>query len=161
MGEISVRAYFSMNNLFQIEPILYLRARGLDREAVDLISPDSACKMLTPTGCSYDFNHRPTGGTLLIPKRPHKACEYPAIEQEIFLASWKLHQIPLKKVVTRLTNKSVEKEVLEEVKKWLEICYMQEQLSEDIKTWRNDVQALSLIYPPLKEAVLKKEIKFN
>lgn len=45
----------------------YIRARNVGAPVVDPAYAGHVCAALTPTGCKFDFEHRPTGGRALIP----------------------------------------------------------------------------------------------
>ena len=87
--------------------ILVLKARSVDKGEVDLFSASSQCKMLTPTGCAYTLEERPSLGGLLIPK-PYMGC-YPAFKPEEVVEEWEKHQDVLRKLVKCYTGKSVER----------------------------------------------------
>jgi len=160
-GNISVKAFFDLNEFLQLEPVLYLRARGKDRGVIDLISPDTACSMYTEKGCTYSFDERPTGGTLLIPKRPRRACEYPAIESAIFIRSWRDHQIPLQKVVKKFTNLTVSEEILREIKEMLIAFKKMDRYGTIEQEMIANISMLSQMYLPLKEAVERNELSLE
>lgn len=99
------------------EPLLFLRARNIDRGIIDLISYRKQCSMLTETGCTYDLEHRPSGGANLTPvgldpKTKMPLC-YPAEDPKTIIYPWESYQKVLEKAVKRLTGKTVD-EVFEE-----------------------------------------------
>lgn len=53
--------------IYQNFGIYILRARNKDAPIVDLGYKRSPCILLTEKGCKLDYEHRPTGGRLLIP----------------------------------------------------------------------------------------------
>lgn len=100
-------------------PILYLRARNKDRDVVDLFSMKRECSMLTETGCSYDLEHRPSGGATLIPKKNIFGiyeCR-PSVDHIKELEKWLPHQNLLGKMVKRYTGKSVNEVFREDVER--------------------------------------------
>ena len=86
-------------------PFLYLRARNVDRDVVDLFSMKKSCSMLTPTGCTYDEEHRPGGGLNLVPA-PNLSC-HPLKDPLEEMQKWEPYQNLLSKIVTRYTGKGV------------------------------------------------------
>lgn len=93
-----------------VTPFLYLRARNIDRDIVDLFSMKRQCSMLTNTGCSYSLENRPSGGVNLIPDA--NTC-YPLLNPVEEIKKWAPYQGLLSKLVKRYTGKSVN-EVLRE-----------------------------------------------
>lgn len=87
-------------------PFLYLRARNIDRDIVDLFSMKKQCRMLTPTGCKYTKENRPGGGLNLIPME-NNAC-YPSLNQIDELKKWAPYQNVLSKVAKRYCQMSIE-----------------------------------------------------
>lgn len=49
-----------------ISPFLYLRARNVGRESVDLLSMKTRCSLLKSDGCAFSLDERPKGGINLI-----------------------------------------------------------------------------------------------
>lgn len=95
-----------------ISPFLYLRARNKNRPVVDLISMKTTCSQLTETGCAYSFEERPKGGVNLIPSE--KKC-YPDKDPYSIVSGWEQYQNLLRKIVKRLTGKSVEAKIKEDI----------------------------------------------
>lgn len=117
-GEISITSTF-ISNGNKLKPFLYLRARNKDRDIVDLFSMKKECSMLTSTGCSYDLEHRPSGGVNLIPKRNilgRFTC-YQLNNQYREIIKWAPYQNLLGKIVKRYTGKSVNKVISEDVER--------------------------------------------
>lgn len=100
-------------------PILYLRARNKDRDIIDLFSMKKTCSMLTDSGCSYDLQHRPSGGASLIPKKNSAGFFHcaPAVNQLEALKKWLPYQNLLGKIVKRYTGKSVDEVFKEDVER--------------------------------------------
>lgn len=94
-------------------PLLYLRARNKDRDVVDLVSLKKPCSMLKENGCSYDLEHRPSGGVNFIPQ-PDRKC-YPNIAPDEVVRKWERYQRPLERIVKRITGMSVEAKLSEDV----------------------------------------------
>lgn len=90
------------------DPILYLRARNINRDEIDLLSFKTTCASLTSNGCSYSLDKRPSGGASLIPRKIGNdiACftEVDRIEE---LNKWIPYQSILSKVVKRHTGMNV------------------------------------------------------
>lgn len=118
-GKISIVSAFKksvINGKVILTPFLYLRARNKDRDIVDLFSMKKTCSMLTDTGCSYSLEDRPGGGVNLIPKK--NGCKHlkDPIEE---MRKWEPYQGVLAKIVKRITGKSVDKILREDVEEVL------------------------------------------
>ena len=120
-GNISVVALLDIsvlpNGQKTVTPFLYLRARNIDRDVVDLFSFKKTCSMLTETGCSYLPDDRPSMGRNLVPvKEVDKLTGmhlcYPYQNPLENMKKWESYQKPLAKVVKRLTGMSVEEKLL-------------------------------------------------
>lgn len=98
------------NGRLTLIPILYLRARNVDRGPVDLLSLKKQCSLLTDNGCSYTKEQRPSGGLNLIPKE--SGCENLRDQMEL-IKEWSKYQKVLQRLVKRITGKNVD-EVLRE-----------------------------------------------
>lgn len=118
-GNVSIVSAFSNRTLpngkLIMTPLLYLRARNKDRDIVDLFSMKKECSMLTSTGCKYELKDRPGGGVNLIPGNPCRPLKSPVDE----LLAWLPYQTVLSKIVKRLTGKSVDKVIREDVEEVL------------------------------------------
>ena len=110
-GKISIVSAFKksvINGKVILTPFLYLRARNKDRDIVD--------SMLTDTGCSYSLEDRPGGGVNLIPKK--NGCK-PLKDPIEEMRKWEPYQGVLAKIVKRITGKSVDKVLREDVEEVL------------------------------------------
>lgn len=95
---------------------LYLKVRNIDSGLIDFLGERSQCSMLTENGCAYSDNERPTFGLSLVPKKGEK-CKQTA--KKYFYEvdyDWIKHQDVLRKIVSELTNKTVD-ELIEEASK--------------------------------------------
>ena len=121
-GNISIVAAINIqeiNGKSVASPILYLRARNKDRDIIDLFSMKRECSMLTDTGCTYDLEHRPTGGASLIPKKNILGtyqCR-PSVDSVEEVKKWIPHQNLLGRIVKRYTGKSVNEVFREDVER--------------------------------------------
>lgn len=118
-GKISIVSAFKksvINGKVILTPFLYLRARNKDRDIVDLFSMKKTCSMLTDTGCSYSLEDRPGGGVNLIPKK--NGCK-PLKDPIEEMRKWEPYQGVLAKIVKRITGKSVDKILREDVEEVL------------------------------------------
>lgn len=118
-GKISIVSAFKksvINGKVILTPFLYLRARNKDRDIVDLFSMKKTCSMLTDTGCSYSLEDRPGGGVNLIPKKNGCKLLKDPIEE---MRKWEPYQGVLAKIVKRITGKSVDKVLREDVEEVL------------------------------------------
>ena len=100
-------------------PFLFLRARNVDRDIVDIMSYRKQCSMLTETGCSYDLEHRPSGGSNLLPLGidPDTGIPmcHPDEDPSTIVRPWESYQKVLTKAVKRLTGKTVEEVFVEQL----------------------------------------------
>ena len=118
-GYASIVAYLDIKrlnngNLF-INPILYLRARNINREAIDLFSFKTTCMSLGKDGCKFDLENRPSGGATLIPQRDMKC--YSKVDRINELNKWLPYQKLLHRIVKRQTGMTVNARLKEDVKK--------------------------------------------
>ena len=95
-----------------INPILLLRERNINRPIVDLLSYKTSCASLTEQGCKYDFEHRPSGGKILIPRENGKCYDPTSLNK---VEVWLSYQKVLQRVVKRITGKNVEECLKEDV----------------------------------------------
>ena len=87
------------NGKFIAEPTLYIRARNVNRDIIDLVSMKTRCKSLTETGCSHDYDTRPFGGKNLKPSREKDGPCTPIVNPLLLLEEWKPYQKQLAKIV--------------------------------------------------------------
>ena len=115
-GNISIVAALGFDyvgNKVVCSPILYLRARNEGKGIVDLLSIKTRCAVLTENGCPYTFNERPSGGKFFVPKENGKC--YPLMNQKEKILEWKAHQKILHRLVKRITGKTVDENLREDV----------------------------------------------
>lgn len=90
--------------------IFILRIRNQDTPIVDIDSKRTPCILLTENGCKLDYEHRPTGGKLLIPsdkllgKNNHRTCQQ-LYSIEACCAEWKPYQKLLHSLATYFQDK--------------------------------------------------------
>lgn len=89
-----------------LEPYLYLRARNLGREIIDIFSFKHQCMLLTDEGCPYPVEKRPGGGADLIPKR-FGHC-YRKEDPMIEVMKWEPYQNLLTTLVERYSGMTLE-----------------------------------------------------
>lgn len=110
-GNISIVCALKFKEGRDYEYFLYLRARNMNRDIVDLISMKSRCSMLGDSGCIYDYKHRPEGGKNLIPRKDMDSDCIPDRDPKDIVMSWKPYQKVLKRIVLEYTGMSVEKKI--------------------------------------------------
>lgn len=124
-GNISIVSTFSFERLPNEEltyiPFLYLRARNVDRDIVDLVSIKKTCSMLREDGCYYDFKHRPSGGANLIPASNRLNCYHKENHLE-HIKEWGRYQKVLSKFVKRYCGMSVEYKLKEDIENLFYEC---------------------------------------
>lgn len=144
---VSVQHFDIVNGKLVHWPFLYLRARGEGRGAVDLLSFKKRCVALTPTGCRYNFNRRPTGGKNLVPD-PNFDCK-PYIPQIEIINRWEPYQSVLARCVKRLTGKNVYEILREDAKNVFIDCFNKnfDGIAEcEIKDMINLIPYLAKVY---------------
>ena len=118
-GDKSIVAVLKFNTMkngcYMIEPTLYIRARNINRDIVDLISMKTRCAQLNENGCSYNYEDRPLGGRNLKPRKLEDGGCFPIISQLDILSSWIPYQKQLRKLVKCYTGMSVDKKISEDV----------------------------------------------
>ena len=160
-GNISIIASLKVetlpNNNIYINPFLYLRARNINRDIVDLLSLKTTCTQLTETGCRYSYDERPSIGKNLIPMDDFKC--YPKENPIALIESWESYQKVLSKLVKRFTNLSVEEKLSEDVENlFLDVLFEKYKGVDEIEI--NDVKDMMLTliqcYPLELENATKK-----
>lgn len=150
-GSISIVSALNINKLPNggetITPILLLRERNINRSSVDLLSLKTTCASLNENGCKYDLEHRPSGGKMLIPMENNKCYnENPNLK----IQEWLRYQKILERVVKRITGKSVDECLKEDVKNLFIDCLNQnyEGVSKiELEEIATLLPHLVLIYP--------------
>lgn len=112
---VSFQNFKEINGKMTCSPYLYLRERNINRPAVDLLSMKTRCSSLTDTGCMYSLENRPSGGVNLIPRKG-EPC-YPEKNPFDIVKGFERYQKSLSRVVKRMTGKSVDAQLREDVYK--------------------------------------------
>lgn len=125
-GNISIVSILTINKFPNggetITPILLLRERNINRSSIDLLSLKTTCASLNENGCKYDLERRPSGGKMLIPMENNKCYnENPNLK----IQEWLSYQKILERVVKRITGKSVDECLKEDVKNLFIDCLNQ------------------------------------
>jgi len=72
-GRVSIKASLRFDMLptgkITVEPTLYLKARNIGHDEVDLVSFQTTCASLEENGCHFSFDERPSGGVRHIPRK--------------------------------------------------------------------------------------------
>ena len=102
-------------------PFLYLRARNVDRDIVDLVSIKKTCSMLKDDGCSYNIDNRPSGGVNLIPASNRLRCHHKENHLKHIL-EWERYQKVLAKFVKKYCGMSVEDKLKEDIENLFYEC---------------------------------------
>ncbi len=108
---------YSSFNERDLEFMLLLRERNIERGAIDLFSLPTSCASLTKDGCIYKDTERPSGGLHLIPSFKPMLCHY---DEEHFahLAGWLNYQDLLSSVIFKMTHLSYEEKLREDVENY-------------------------------------------
>ena len=97
------------NGSYAINPFLHLRARNIDREAIDLFSLKKTCASLEEGGCFWDLDHRPSGATHVKPFK-NAAGEFTCkstLDHKAEIKKWEKYQKLLAKIVKARTGNTV------------------------------------------------------
>ena len=130
-------------------PFLYVKSRNVNRPVIDLLSMRTQCMALTDTGCRYDFKDRPSGGINLIPADNGKGCYHEKDPLE-FIKMWQPQQQVLRKLVKRISGKSVEAQLAEDAYHLFQNIFARNfdgVAPEEIKEILRGLNALSLAFP--------------
>lgn len=115
-GNISIVSTLTISKLPNggeaITPILLLRERNKNRPMVDLLSLKTTCASLLETGCKYDKEHRPSGGRMLIPMENNECYNE---NPDLKVQEWLSYQKILERVIKRITGKSAQECLREDV----------------------------------------------
>ena len=126
-GNISIVAFLDFERLpngnLIYTPFLYLRARNIDRDIVDLVSIKKTCRMLKDDGCSYSINDRPSGGVNLIPASNRLKCR-PKENHLEHIKEWERYQKVLSKFVRKYYGMSLEDKLKEDIENLFYECLM-------------------------------------
>ena len=160
-GNVSITSALKIkmlpNGQKYIVPFLYLRARNKGRDVIDLFSLKRECIMLTPTGCSYSFENRPSGGANLIPGKNGSCRPYKDPYEE--MEKWTPYQNILSKLVKRYTGKSVDivlRENIEQVFFDVLTKNFDGVSSLEIEDIKSCISELAEIYPDCYKNALEK-----
>lgn len=110
-GHISIVCFLKFKEDKSYEPFLFLRARNVHRDIIDLVSMKTKCSMLGETGCKYDYKHRPEGGRNLIPRKNIDDMCMSDRDPKAIVMSWKPYQKTLKRIVLQYTGMSLDKKL--------------------------------------------------
>ncbi len=117
-GNISIVAALEFerlaNDKLVIVPFLYLRARNVDKDIIDLISIKNTCSMLRDDGCFYSYKDRPSGGVNLIPGEDRTKC-HPKESSMEHMKEWESYQKVLSRIVKRYCGVSVDVKIHEDI----------------------------------------------
>ncbi len=116
-GNISIVAALDFERLpngkLIYTPFLYLRARNIDRDIVDLLSIKKTCSMLRKDGCYYDIEHRPSGGVNLVSAPNRFDCYHKENHLE-HIMQWGRYQKVLGKFVKKYCGMSLDDKLKED-----------------------------------------------
>ncbi len=148
-GDISIISTLNIsilpNGKKVIDSILLLRERNINRPIVDLLSYKTSCASLTEQGCKYDFEHRPSGGKNLIPRENGKCYDPTSLNK---VEVWLSYQKVLQRVVKRITGKTVEECLKEDVIN----LFMDFMLDNTSGVSDNELQEIVILIPHLIQA---------
>lgn len=154
-GRVSIKASLRLemlpNEKIVVNPILYLKARNINHDIIDLVSFQTTCASLEETGCYFDFENRPSGGVLHVP-RENGAC-YSAFDVTSEVNKYLPYQKILQRLVKRYTGMSIYEKIKEDIEAlFIKILtkdfsdVMPEERSTFDSTWGLLIQAYSEQY---------------
>ncbi len=118
-GKASIKAILNENEIESkknIEVILILKSRNINRGAIDLISIETPCSLLTATGCFYPFLKRPGFARHLIPD-PNYEC-YSDLNYKSEYLKWRQYQSVLENIIKEKTGLSKYEEFRKELEEF-------------------------------------------
>ncbi len=160
-GNVSVVSSMVIKDLKKeertITPFLYLRARNVGRDVIDLLSLKRQCLMLKKDGCSYSLKDRPSGGVNFIPQEDFKCkrCDDPLEE----IRKWEPYQNLLYKMVRRYAHMSVDERFkLDVLNLFVDILNenFEGVVEEEIKDVLSCLTNLSMCFPEEFECAKRK-----
>lgn len=86
--------------------VLFLRARNIDCEIVDLFTNGGTCKKLGENGCQYEEKDRPTCGLCVKPVKVGGPCPK-TFDDSYFTSEWLKHQNVLELLLKEFTGKEL------------------------------------------------------
>lgn len=110
-GYISID-YVDGEIIYESVGIYILRVRNQDAQIVDTGWKRSQCILLTEKGCKLDYEHRPTGGKLLIPSEEfNRRCDEITCRSKYSIKDccyeWKPHQRILADLIEYFKEKEI------------------------------------------------------
>lgn len=140
-------------------PFLYLRARNIGRDIVDILSFKRQCMLLTDNGCPYPLEKRPGGGAALIPQRFRKCYrdEDPLIET----SKWEPYQQLLSSLVVRYSGMSVDEIFKRDIEQVLYETMIEDFAGIDKEELNDMLQAVPLLatcFPKQYNAAKKRAV---
>lgn len=164
-GRISIAASldfsYTKNGVPFANPTLYLREREINRGEIDLISIRSQCVSLEEDHCHYEILKRPTMGATMEPNYPHQ-CKS-SISTEDFIANWEPYQKVLERVVKRITGKSVDEKIKEDVENLFFKLYSKQKEEYDsnksIYAMSKLLKDFELAFPEQAEAGIARSLQ--
>ena len=121
-GRVSIKAAlrFDMlpNKKITATPTLYLKARNVGHDIIDLVSLQTTCASLEENGCYFSFDERPSGGVMHIPREINGCLDcYSAFNSADEVNKYVPYQKILHRLVKRRNGKSVNEQIKEDVEK--------------------------------------------
>lgn len=116
-GRVSIKALLEFSHLPNgkpvVTPTLYLKARNVNRDVIDLVSFENTCASLEENGCHFTYEERPSGGVNHVPKE-NLEC-YSTFEATDEIVKFLPYQKVLQRIVKRRTGMSVHEKIKQDI----------------------------------------------
>lgn len=146
-GRISIKSSLDFKSSpkgeIVVVPKLYLIARSIDRDVIDLVSIPNTCANLEESGCYFSEEERPSGGLYLIPKENGKC--HSLFNGEDVIKKYEPYQKVLQRIIKRRTGLSVYAKISEDI----------ENLFYDLLSGKIDKELYDDIFGDIHELLIK------
>lgn len=136
--------------LMREDPLLLsLRARNKNASKIDLVSYSRYCTALSPTGCIYSLENRPSGGKYLIPNKDGD-CDYYKVTLIDVIESWEPYQQMLRSVCESVSGIPFDELIRIQAQDYFEYIYQHQMYDH------NNLTEYRILFPEEDDRALKK-----